>query len=238
MFFAITDSSAQSRRTVVDVAKCNNCHGMLQAHGANRNDNINACVVCHNTEATDVTQRPSGGGTGIDGKSEQAIHFAAMIHGLHSGTNPGFTQGLVVYGFNGSVNDFRDVQFPEGNSVGRCVVCHADSTPYPSADIGVVNGLTISTGGPPPSGDPSTYLRTTPVAGVCSSCHQSAQATAHMSQMGAAGFATVGMSVIVAPGLTQPMIDAAAQKGGPGAETCTICHGKGSIADPILFHGL
>jgi OmcA/MtrC family decaheme c-type cytochrome len=245
MFFAITDSSASSRRTVVDIDKCNKCHGMLQAHGANRNDNINACVVCHNTEATDVTQRKSGS-KGIDNKSEQAIHFAAMIHGLHSGTNPPFTQGLVVYGFTGSPlgagpeapNDFRDVQFPEGNSVGRCVVCHADSNPYPSADIGVVNGLTISTGGSPPNVDPGTYLRTTPVAGVCSSCHQSAQATAHMSQMGAVGFATVGTSVIVAPGLTQDKIDTAAQQGGPGAETCTICHGKGALADPILFHGL
>jgi OmcA/MtrC family decaheme c-type cytochrome len=223
---------------------------MLQAHGANRNDNIDACVVCHNTEATDVTQRPLpvGATPGIDSKTEQPIHFAALIHGIHGGSNPPFTQGIVVYGFTGTAlgagppapNDFRDVQFPEGNSVGRCVVCHADAIPYPSADIGVVNGVTITTGGSATSagsGDQSTYLRTTPVAAVCSSCHQAAQATAHMAQMGAVGAATVGTSAIVSPGLTQAAIDNAAQKGGAGAETCTICHGKGATADPILFHG-
>ena len=250
MFFAITDAKAQSRRVVVDIQKCDKCHGMLQAHGANRNDNIDACVVCHNTEATDVTQRPLPVGTapGIDSKTEQPIHFAALIHGIHSGSTPPFTQGIVIYGFTGTAlgagppapNDFRDVQFPEGNSVGRCVVCHADANPYPSADIGVVNGVTITTGGSATtagSGDQSTYLRTTPVAAVCSSCHQAAQATAHMAQMGAVGAATVGTSVIVSPGLTQAAIDSATQKGGAGVETCTICHGKGASADPINFHG-
>ena len=60
---------------------------------------------------------------------------------------------------------------------------------------------------------------------MCSSCHSTAVATAHMQQNGA-GF-----------GLTQAAIDTAQTGGGPGAETCTLCHGKGQIADPALFHG-
>ena len=63
MFFAVTDAKATPRRDVVDIQKCDKCHGLLSLHGANRNDNINACVVCHNTEATDVTQRPARAST-------------------------------------------------------------------------------------------------------------------------------------------------------------------------------
>jgi OmcA/MtrC family decaheme c-type cytochrome len=231
-FFAITDTTAQSRRSVVDIQKCDACHGLLSAHGSNRTDNINACVTCHNTEATDVTQRPQPLGTlGIDGKTEQAIDFATMIHELHNAQ-------LVVYSFTGSpggvgppnpsnfalINEMASSPLlPEGNSTHHCDICHASTNPFPTADtIGIVNGVTQET---LDSANQATYLRTTKTTAVCSSCHTSSDAIAHMVTAGGA------LSV------TQGTINSA-QPGSPGAESCAACHSAGSAFDPTQYHNV
>jgi OmcA/MtrC family decaheme c-type cytochrome len=230
--FAITDTTATPRRQVVDIAKCDKCHGLLSLHGGNRNDNIDACVTCHNGEATDVTQRALT--AGIDGKTEQSIDFATMVHQIHTGASL-FSPGVVVYAFTGTpggagpVNpvDFRLTALPEGNSIGKCGICHADSLPLPSADTGIVNGITQLTAD---SADQATYKRTTRTVAVCGSCHGTALAAQHMGQNGAGW------------NLTQPQILAAqvpnpvTQQFGVGAETCTLCHGAGAAFDPAKFH--
>jgi OmcA/MtrC family decaheme c-type cytochrome len=223
--FAITDATAKPRRTVVDIQKCDTCHGLLSLHGSNRTDNINACVVCHNTEATDVTQRPQPPGTpGIDGKTEQAIDLATMIHGVH-------TAQLVVYSFTGSPpgvgppspTDYTTLMFPEGNSVHHCDICHADANPFPTADtIGIVNGVSQIT---LDSANQATYLRTTKTTAVCSSCHSSSDSAAHMLLNGG------GLS------LTQASINTAVP-GASGSESCAVCHSAGSSVDPTLFHNV
>ncbi len=120
--------SASVRRTVVDVAKCNLCHEDLSLHGANRTPeapsvalpfgSVAVCTMCHNTEATDISRRPAAGG--IDGKSQETIDFKAMIHGIHSAN-------IVIYGFGGSVNDFRDVTYP--GFPANCQACHISPDP-------------------------------------------------------------------------------------------------------------
>jgi hypothetical protein len=55
------------RRAIVDINKCKTCHDgndhgtgivpQLSLHGANRNENLAACVVCHNANQTDVPYR-------------------------------------------------------------------------------------------------------------------------------------------------------------------------------------
>ncbi len=59
-----TGATPVPRRTIVDIAKCDVCHSVLQLHGNNRNDNPQACVVCHNPASTDVSQRQGAGGPG------------------------------------------------------------------------------------------------------------------------------------------------------------------------------
>jgi OmcA/MtrC family decaheme c-type cytochrome len=225
LFFAITDTTAQPRRSVVDIQKCDVCHGVLSLHGSNRTDNINACVTCHNTEATDVTQRPQPASTlGIDGKTEQAIDFATMIHGIHDAQ-------IVVYSFTGtppgvgppSPTDYRNLLFPEGNSVHHCDICHNDANPFPAADtIGIVNGVTQIT---LDSANQATYLRTTTTMAVCSSCHTESDALDHMLLNGGA------------PSLTQAAINSAVP-GAAGVEACTVCHSSGSAFDPAIFHNV
>ena len=114
--FAVTDSSAESRRAVVDIDNCKQCHAVLSLHGNNRTDNPQVCVICHNADATDIAVRPSAANA-VDGKVEQAIDFKYMIHAIHAGQADlhGFREeGIVVYGFRGSVNDYSEVGLPSG----------------------------------------------------------------------------------------------------------------------------
>jgi OmcA/MtrC family decaheme c-type cytochrome len=189
--FPITGAVAQNRRTVVDIAKCNQCHGLLSLHGANRNNNTQLCVICHNANATDINRRT---GTGIDGKTEEAIDFKSMIHGIHAakaGTGfDGFrTNGLVVYGFGGAT-DFSDVRMPTGAGAAtlnrnlnlrNCLGCHSAGTFGAPINANALP-TTINTGTDKSSPDDDTNI--TPMASVCSSCHDDTASKTHMTANG------------------------------------------------------
>lgn len=233
--FPIGTEASTERRQVVDAAKCNQCHGLVEGHEGNRSGNVDSCVVCHNTSATDVQSRPA---VTLDGKTEQSLQFGVMVHAIHSGASLPYTPGIVTY--HGSIAspviaDFRAGGMAAGASVGKCDLCHDDANPFPSAsDVGLTEGFT--TGGDFANADQATYTRTSPIAGVCGSCHASTAALNHMAQNGAAGPYTIGVGQF-SEGLTQLQLLAALTSGGPGAETCAVCHGKGSVFDPAQFHG-
>ena len=67
------------------------------------------CVLCHNGNATDINRRPAPPAMTADGKPEETIDFKRMIHQIHTGAE--LQDGLVIYGFGGSVNDFSHVEF-------------------------------------------------------------------------------------------------------------------------------
>jgi OmcA/MtrC family decaheme c-type cytochrome len=221
--FAIT-GTAVARRSVVDIAKCNVCHGVLSLHGNNRTDEPGVCVVCHNPNATDKARRITG--PFVDGKLEEAVDFRTMIHGIHAGqaSNGGFREkGLVVYGFGGSVNDFSTVVFPE--KLNDCTACHI-GTSYqltgiwaPPTANGIL-GTTISTEAS--ASDAADNLRISPTAAVCSSCHDSAVAKAHMQDSFNGGNFSA----------TQATINATV------TENCTFCHGAGKALDVKTMHGI
>jgi OmcA/MtrC family decaheme c-type cytochrome len=172
--FAITGTSTAARRKVVDIAKCNVCHVNLSLHGSNRTSSIETCVSCHNTNATDIRQRPKTGTT-LDGKAEESIDFKKLIHGIHGAEFSG--NGPVIYGFGGSANDFRATGFP--GVINNCEACHNPGT-Y-TAGFADANGTTTST---ETLADPSTYLRTTKVTATCSACHAQKLTVDHMLQNG------------------------------------------------------
>jgi len=174
--FAITGTATTARRSAVDINKCNACHGNLSLHGNNRTSRIEACVACHNANATDVNQRPKTG-TPIDGKAEESIDFKRLIHGIHGTEFSG--EGPVIYGFGGSANDFRETRFP--GVLQNCEACHNAGT-Y-SATFADALGTTTST---ETLADPSTYLRTTRITATCSACHASGLFISHMKQNGGA----------------------------------------------------
>jgi len=226
--FAIT-GTVTARRQVVDIAKCDVCHGVLSLHGNNRTDEPSVCVVCHNPNATDAGRRPATAGVltgGVDGKKEESIDFKTMIHGIHAGQSDkgGFrTKGITVYGFGGSVNDFSGVVFP--GKLNNCTACHTDTSyqlagTWATPTVSGILGSTISTGAS--TTDPSDNLRITPTAAVCSSCHDSALAKLHIQDAGSGGNFSA----------TQAAINAAAPEG------CSFCHGQGKAIDVKVVHGV
>jgi OmcA/MtrC family decaheme c-type cytochrome len=232
--FAITGTTV-ARRSVVDIAKCNVCHDVLSVHGNDRTDEPGMCVVCHNPNATDASRRPSSGGIltgGVDGKLEEAVDFRTMIHGIHAGqaSNGGFREkGIAIYG-SGGVKDFSTVVFPGKLKI--CTACHI-GTSYQLTGIWApptANGiLGTTTTTEASASDAADNLRTSPTAAVCSSCHDSAAAKAHMQDL---QFSFNGGLFSA----TQAQIDQA-QINGTG-ENCTFCHGAGKSLDVKTVHGI
>ncbi|MDH3588079.1 MAG: OmcA/MtrC family decaheme c-type cytochrome [Gammaproteobacteria bacterium] len=223
-FFAITDDEAEPRRPVVALENCLTCHQSLSLHGGNRTDNIDLCVGCHNPDATDIRAREEAGvdaTTSADGLDEVSVDFKRMIHRIHYGGES--ENGVYVYGFGGSLHDYSHVIFPgELDKLKQCDVCHDGNTFYPvGADV---LATTIDSG--EDLGDPTDDINITPNAAVCSSCHESALATAHMTHNGGAFDAMQSAD--------GTMISASE---GTVIETCVLCHGPGADADIREVHG-
>jgi OmcA/MtrC family decaheme c-type cytochrome len=185
--FLITGRSLSSRRAIVSMAKCNECHFNLSLHGNNRTGDVTTCVMCHNGEATDIARRPADPATTPDGKAEESIDMKTMIHAIHAPAMRG--EGVVVYGFGSSVHDFGEVTYP--GVLSDCQACHLPGT-YGLTDA--VNGVTTGTGADRTALADNT--RTTKHYATCGSCHKDALTDAHMVQNGGA------------VGLTQAEIDA------------------------------
>ena len=171
-----------ARRSVVDVAKCNQCHDAagqgISLHGNNRTGEIQVCAVCHNPNNTDINQRPPDPADALDGKKEEAIDFKRMIHQIHSGAE--LQDGLVIYGFGRTAHDFGTVEFIGDRQ--NCETCHFAGT-YDAFDAADALPSTIDTGAD--LDDPDDDLNISPTAAVCSSCHDDDVATGHMKLNGA-----------------------------------------------------
>ena len=87
--YDLTDGASTPRRTIVDTAKCLNCHtGSLYQHGGNRIDNVDLCVVCHNPASSDGNNRQLFGvtaATAYDGKPGETYDMRNLVHALHAG---------------------------------------------------------------------------------------------------------------------------------------------------------
>ena len=183
--FAIAGSSTVARRTAVNITNCDRCHGQLSLHGNNRTDEIQVCVICHNANATDINRRPGSGVAGADGKVEEAIDFKYMIHAIHAGAaaEDGFREnGIIVYGFGGSINDFSDTRLPSGlDNLRNCTGCHTGTTFAVPINANALP-TTVLTG--TKREDPDDDTNITPTASVCSSCHDGVAAKTHMTEQG------------------------------------------------------
>jgi OmcA/MtrC family decaheme c-type cytochrome len=231
-----------ARRPIVDIAKCQRCHDggqhgdvvvpRLSLHGANRNENLAVCVVCHNPNQTDVPYRFLTTDPASDpriGGLETPIDFKTMVHSIHAG---GFRETpFVVIGRSSSVNDFSDVRFP--SELRNCSNCHVDVNGKGTFELPLatsVLGTTVRTNSAylvAPGGtrtisvNPADDVKISPTAAVCSSCHDKAEVRLHMVSRGGASFATnqaaIGTTVV---------------------ERCANCHGPGKSMDVRRVHQL
>jgi OmcA/MtrC family decaheme c-type cytochrome len=210
--FAITDASAQDRRNIVDIAKCNDCHKNLALHGDNRSGNTEVCSTCHNPNATDINRRVADSECDIElGLDDAPIDMKRMVHQIHAGN-------VGICGYRNSAHDYNGLVYP--GRLNNCEGCHLEGTYYP-VDPTVIPATTVDAGA-----DRSSLLddvAISPNTSVCSSCHTSTLAANHMIQNGgdfAAGKDETGA-------LTSS-----------GNETCQLCHGPGSSADVGELHGV
>lgn len=194
--FAITDQEAQPRRAAVDVrTKCDNCHGALSMHGANRNDEAQVCVICHNPNATDIARRPDdhtlADGTPHDGRKESSIDFKRMIHGIHAAGKR--EDPYVVFGFGNREHVFGEEEVTFPGLLSQCDTCHisdAYTLPLspevlPTTVDTAPSAATKAQATPESLADPADDLNISPTAAVCSACHDTSLAEAHMEQNGA-----------------------------------------------------
>jgi OmcA/MtrC family decaheme c-type cytochrome len=236
------------RYQVVDINKCNSCHGKLSLHGNNRTDNIDLCVTCHNGNATDIRARQEAiegtfGNELVPGdKSEEAIDFKRMIHQIHAAN-------VVIYGFGGSRHDYTHVTFP--GELSNCTGCHLEGTYYPTRDDEDFRLMTtyisdnfddfdnpVGALANPTTGrtadrattlaDAEDDINITTNTATCGACHTSAFAESHMQDEGGS------FSVQQANDGDFSFPDGERTR----VETCTNCHAPGKDGDVRRAHGL
>lgn len=210
--FAITDATAQDRRQVVDIEKCNDCHNTLALHGNNRVGNTELCSTCHNPNSTDINRRVVDADCEVAlGPDDEPIDMKYMIHSIHAGNT-------ALCGYGNRPHDYTDLVYP--GRLNNCEGCHLDGTYYP-VDPSAVMATTIDAGD-----DRSTLtddVAISPNTAVCSSCHAGNLAENHMTQNG---------------GDFNAMKDDSGMMISSGVETCQVCHSEGASADVGDLHGV
>lgn len=210
---AVIATTSPPRREIVDINKCNTCHDRLNAHGGNRANSIQVCVLCHTPNATDRARRPADPTQAVDQLVEQSVDFRELIHKIHMGedlTEPDY----VVYGFatptTGTPHSFKEVRFP-GN-LSNCLTCHLDDTFTVPIDAGAL-ATTKLTGADPSS--PLDDSNVSPTGAACTACHDSPAAMQH------AETSTDQYSTTLH---------------GTEDDNCSQCHGPGQIKDVSAVH--
>ncbi|WP_144394656.1 OmcA/MtrC family decaheme c-type cytochrome [Pleionea sediminis] len=241
-YFAITDDSPTPRREVVDLQKCQNCHGTLDGlsfHGNNRTDNLQLCAMCHNPNNTDLAMRPTDpdgsdnemNTNALDNLEEQTIDFKYLIHAIHGAEVR--DNNLVVYGFGNQAHDFSEIRYP--NNPDNCLACHIQESltlPLNNNVLATTIDSQATVNNQSPFGstdlvplvaalDQSDDHNIGATAAVCSSCHDSDLAKAHMKHNGSSFNALQGEF-----------------DSGVYVETCAICHGQDRVADILKVHEL
>ncbi len=159
--FAVTDATAVPRAKNVTLAKCNQCHQTLGAHGGTRN-NPEYCVVCHSANTVANVVVPANG-TPVTAES---VNFRRFIHELHAAA-----------------------AYP--SPLNNCAQCHTPTgyaLPLPDGTL-PSRSETRSCGpnGFPTDGGTTcvatavvaTPIFEAPTSGTCTSCHDSLPAQVH-----------------------------------------------------------
>ncbi len=270
------------RRSVVDNAKCANCHDRLALHGGSRVYEIQVCVMCHNpskaTSGRGITDevwdayaaKPTSTFTAQDFQimklwgmdlslTNRALQFPVdsnnmkdMIHGMHAQKDRAFpfrdardrtTSAITLL-------DFSRIAFP--GVLSNCETCHKPGTyaSVPANALATTNEFRNSAVDAAMVVAPLTTAAAakaslaqlnagdvvaTPFAAACVTCHDSSLTKTHIGLNGGQVGAPVSKRNVAADSQTDTRA-LMNSKGGPGAETCALCHGAGKIADVTVVH--
>ncbi len=186
-----TLAANEGRRMVVDFDQtCRSCHVDLRMHGSNRMNNPQVCVMCHNPNMTDVAraERHSGDSHGEgnkvvgehDGLYEESEDFKRLVHAVHASGD-----GFRIDPIQARGNHRADASWP--GVLDNCNTCHVDDS---FVLDGLPNGMIGSTALTGDWGndhltladtdihDLSNHRKMSPIASVCTSCHDLGRGTA------------------------------------------------------------
>jgi hypothetical protein len=224
-FIVGTGAKAPDRRMIVDTQeKCLKCHvGSLYQHGGDRVDNVEACLVCHNSASNDKHVRLGMGvndSEAYDGRVGQTFEMKSMLHMIHTAGLDPRSDGLEIGGKPIAIYRNRGIYY-----WGRE---EPANWPDPVADAclrGTTPGLwvsgadrTVSNACQPHNFHTPTFPRR---GNDCGACH-------------VAGFAqiadpTKAMATTLDPGVAPwtNQLDDVLQ--GARAAACTTCHSSGDV---------
>lgn len=231
----MTVDGDDERRQVADAEGCASCHEWFEGHGGNRVYEVQVCAMCHNPDLT-------SSGRELDITHPEASNsLSYLVHGIHGASvreDPlDFVRnrsGGTRYTFLGSEDQLEE--YPDGhlvtypNDVAACDTCHLEGTYWPESvpTTAAYNTQLIA----PDGADTSEVISlraTVPndsdwvmgaTAAACGSCHDGEAALAHIDQNGGAVLWTREEAIAEEP-----------------YETCSICHGEGSVAPIDDVHG-
>lgn len=131
--------TGESRRQVVDSAKCAACHEYFEGHGGNRNYNMDGCTLCHNPNLS------SSGRMVTLTVPEATQNLKDMIHGIHGAEKRGadypYKHSRAKAGSQ-TTYDWSEVGYP--GSLKNCLTCHLAGTygSVPSKALATTNVTT------------------------------------------------------------------------------------------------
>jgi OmcA/MtrC family decaheme c-type cytochrome len=259
-FVMKTADGYTARRSIVDNAKCNNCHGQLGVspsfHSGARN-NGQGCATggCHDANKnTGHTGGPDyGGGWSVAAKN--------LIHGIHGKSKR--EKDFTYEATSANPKGFGKVTYP--GVLKDCETCHvsggydfSSSAAKAAAEGGTLLWTTdaktdMTNAGNVASIGLSPWVTTTrnngqadyrvnhlvssPIASSCFGCHDSNLAVQHMESNG--GTLVRLLSSVSNVGTTtspRPAIGATSTMAFNKTEQCMLCHAVGKVADIKAMH--
>ncbi len=249
---AVTSDSA--RRSVVDNAKCANCHEWLSLHGGNRVYDTSICVMCHvpnlsssgrgadvaNLNAANAAALTADGYNAADPLTwpEATNNFKDLIHRIHASgvRNNEFrfvrdrgTSGVYYYNWSDDNGYPNNIHFP--GTINMCEICHLPGTYDGTLPAGVLASNEV-TGGDglltraAVTGARATVPNTTDIV---TSPFVATCVACHDGPLSILHMVQYGASKTMNVSRATYAADAA-------FETCVLCHGAGRIADPAVVH--
>src|SRR5690554_3103414 len=168
---------------------CSSCHLKFDMHGATASNNTQMCVICHNPNLTDIRSRIKVDGMvalGADGQYEESEDFKRLIHAAHAAANfridplqTRLNQRPSPAGATTQGHSFPGV-------LSNCKACHVETEPgsgiwtfeldqLPEGQIGstmiTADWATVPFAAKGTQHNLDNHLKMTPIASVCSSCH-------------------------------------------------------------------
>jgi OmcA/MtrC family decaheme c-type cytochrome len=243
-----TGNGNTARRTVVDNAKCNSCHGQLGVspsfHSGARNNGA-GCAFCH------TPNTPGGHGVGGWSVSEKNL-----VHGIHASakraqaysygataTNPGGFQEVTYpgvlkdcqqchvagsYDFSASANSAAapNLLWTTETNIDMTLSPALGLSPWVKTLVpgGLANFSTTVAGAFTATGN----LVSSPISSSCFGCHDSATALSHMQLNGGSLYQPVAK--VSVSGTSDRSL------GFSKVEACAVCHGAGRDNDISLMH--